>query len=461
MKAIIIWLILIILALTISVSAEKILHIGDSHTAGTYGDELYDLLTSVGAELTSYGCVSASPNTYLKGGSCDGGLGSNINKNTASYTAPKMDSLLTSAPSIVIVSLGANFFNNQALSSDETIKSSVSELSEKVYSSGAKCYWIGPPSGDNKPKEKLDRLYEMISASLNHCTFIDSREFYAKGADGHFSSGSSQAKSWAKKVFDQIRFSSSSAPKKGSAQAGITSGSSSGTVSGTSSGSGYLSSTSQQIDEVWASISMTIGNSQSAGKIWDGSRWVDKIVPPAPISSTFYFGNLGNNPQVKKDLAAGLYTGDFLQKLEQLSRDLSINSLHLLAVMSFETGHTFSPSIKNPGSSATGLIQFLEGTATKLGTTTSDLAKMTSVQQLDYVKLYYQKFGIGIRSNNLGDVAMIVIWPQAVGKEDDYVLFSVGEGAYGPNSGLDTNKDEKITRQEYLSKVEAQGYGMA
>jgi hypothetical protein len=50
-----------------------------------------------------------------------------------------------------------------------------------------------------------------------------------------------------------------------------------------------------------------------------------------------------------------------------------------MACMAFEKGETFSPCVKNPGSSATGLIQFMSSTAKSLGTTTNDLCKMSAV----------------------------------------------------------------------------------
>jgi hypothetical protein len=57
-----------------------------------------------------------------------------------------------------------------------------------------------------------------------------------------------------------------------------------------------------------------------------------------------------------------------------------------MAAMAFETGETFSPSIKNKASGATGLIQFMRSTAKGSGTTTAALAEMTAVDQLDFVE---------------------------------------------------------------------------
>lgn len=124
----------------------------------------------------------------------------------------------------------------------------------------------------------------------------------------------------------------------------------------------------------------------------------------------------------------------------------------LMACMAWESGESFSASKKNmAGSGAAGLIQFMPSTAKVLGTTTAELAKMTPEDQLNYVYLYFKPFKG--RLNNLGDVYMAILWPNAVGKSDDYVLFDRGT-AYRQNAGLDKNKDGKVTRGECLVKIQ-------
>src|SRR5690606_16136703 len=116
----------------------------------------------------------------------------------------------------------------------------------------------------------------------------------------------------------------------------------------------------------------------------------------------------------------------------------------------WETGESFSPSVKNPGSSATGLIQFMAATARSLGTTTTALAKMTVIEQLDYVGMYFKPYRH--RLKNLGDVYSAIIWPNAVGKADNYVLWTKTShpSTYRANAGLDVNGDGTITRLETL-----------
>lgn len=126
----------------------------------------------------------------------------------------------------------------------------------------------------------------------------------------------------------------------------------------------------------------------------------------------------------------------------------------LMACMAWESGESFSPSVKNAaGSGAVGLIQFMPSTAKGLGTSTNALAKMTAVQQLNYVYKYFA--GYKGRLKNLGDVYMAILWPAGVGKADDYVLWNskTKPTTYRQNSGLDVNKDGVITRAECIAKV--------
>ena len=146
---------------------------------------------------------------------------------------------------------------------------------------------------------------------------------------------------------------------------------------------------------------------------------------------------------------------EFRARVREVAAELGFDPNWLMAVMGFETGYTFSPSVRNPGSSATGLIQFLDSTARALGTTTTALSRMTAVQQLDYVQAYYEMVGRPIR--NLGDAYLSVLWPIAVGRPDSYIMWQQSTGPYqaqyAANSGLDVNRDGDITRGEAVAAV--------
>jgi len=83
-------------------------------------------------------------------------------------------------------------------------------------------------------------------------------------------------------------------------------------------------------------------------------------------------------------------TPEFAQKIVDVAASVGASPGDLANLMYFETGKTFDPSMKNPNSSATGLIQFIDDTAKALGTSTDELSKMSQVEQMDYVQKYLQ-----------------------------------------------------------------------
>lgn len=124
----------------------------------------------------------------------------------------------------------------------------------------------------------------------------------------------------------------------------------------------------------------------------------------------------------------------------------------LMQVMYLETAGTFSPSIRNAaGSSAIGLIQFMASTAKSLGTSTEALAKMTNVQQLNYVYKYFLPYKNKLKS--FADVYMAVFYPVMIGRPDNYIIFRKGSVGYRQNAGIDLNKNGVITKGEFIEWV--------
>ena len=175
----------------------------------------------------------------------------------------------------------------------------------------------------------------------------------------------------------------------------------------------------------------------------DGIRWGTK--PDTRSVSTPGNGKLIWGARVSEEFRA---------KVVVISQRLSLDPNWLMAVMGFETGYTFSPAARNPGSSATGLIQFLQKAAVALGTTTTQLARMTAVQQLDYVEKYY-KAAPASRIHNLGDAYLAVLFPTAMGQSDSFVMWRRDAGPYqreyAVNSGLDREKKGYITRGDAVA----------
>lgn len=154
-------------------------------------------------------------------------------------------------------------------------------------------------------------------------------------------------------------------------------------------------------------------------------------------------------------LAWGAKVSDaFAGRVLQTAVDFpGLNPSNLMACMEFESG--LSPTARNPRSTATGLIQFMEATAYHYGTTTAELAQMSAEKQFDYVWLYFRD---AIKTHGplttLGDTYMAILNPSAIGKPNDYVMWASGSSAYAANVGLDANKNHQITKGEAVARVE-------
>jgi spore coat assembly protein SafA len=147
---------------------------------------------------------------------------------------------------------------------------------------------------------------------------------------------------------------------------------------------------------------------------------------------------------------------EFRQKVREIADSLKTDPNYLMACMAFESAETFSPSIKNAaGSGAVGLIQFMPSTAQMLGTTSEELASMSAVEQLNYVEKYFKPSSGKL--STLDDVYMAILWPAAIGKPLDHVLFKRGDPEhprrYMLNAGLDFNEDGFVTKAEAADRV--------
>jgi peptidoglycan hydrolase-like protein with peptidoglycan-binding domain len=133
----------------------------------------------------------------------------------------------------------------------------------------------------------------------------------------------------------------------------------------------------------------------------------------------------------------------FKNKLVQIANTLGINPDWLASVISLETAGTFSSSIQNPYSKATGLIQFIAPTATKLGTSLDALKRMSDIDQLDYVYKYYLPYKGKMK--NLADTYLAVFMPSQMGKGSDAIVASEGSKVYEQNSGFDHDQKGYFT----------------
>ncbi|PWN66519.1 peptidoglycan recognition protein family protein [Chryseobacterium oncorhynchi] len=137
----------------------------------------------------------------------------------------------------------------------------------------------------------------------------------------------------------------------------------------------------------------------------------EKADPPKPKSTCLckqYDLILGN----KVDCS-------FRKKVVEISKELwgegrKIEMANnLMVIMYFETAKTFSPSKQN-SRGFTGLIQFGTDAASDVGTTTDKLKKMSAVEQLNYVKKYFEQTPFKGKINNLLDMYLSVNYPSMI-----------------------------------------------
>ena len=144
-------------------------------------------------------------------------------------------------------------------------------------------------------------------------------------------------------------------------------------------------------------------------------------------------------------------TDAFEKKVRQVSARLGIPPEWLMSVMYSES--KFDPSALNhKGSGATGLIQFMVPTVkdlnARMGTELymSDIRNMPAVAQLDlvyeYLRNVQEKYG---GYNSLTELYLAILYPKAVGQDYCYTLYGRPSKRYSQNSGLDENRDGRVT----------------
>ncbi len=170
-----------------------------------------------------------------------------------------------------------------------------------------------------------------------------------------------------------------------------------------------------------------------------------------------------------------IYTGDllfsnlvtsnkqeFLDKVKVVASNLGIDPNDLMTAMFLES--TLNPQAKSKTSSATGLLQWLEGTANRMGTTTAKIYNMTNVQQLDYVYKYLSFPEYKGKLTDFTSIYSLIFYPAIILdggghlNDNSWVLGSQSgplavASKANANSGLDLNKDNQITIGEFKRNI--------
>jgi len=141
----------------------------------------------------------------------------------------------------------------------------------------------------------------------------------------------------------------------------------------------------------------------------------------------------------------------FENKVKSVADELGVPPEWMMSVIYSES--KFNPAaVNHKGSGATGLIQFMVPTVKdlndRLGTNLymSDIRNMSAVDQMDLVYAYLQsvreRYG---EYNTLTDLYLGILYPKAIGKDYCYTLYAKPTQKYRMNSGLDENRDGRVT----------------
>jgi hypothetical protein len=101
---------------------------------------------------------------------------------------------------------------------------------------------------------------------------------------------------------------------------------------------------------------------------------------------------------------------------------------------------------------AMGWIQFVAKTLRGFGKSFVGLSMMTKDQQAQLVIRYLAPHQG--RLDSLEELYMAILWPSAIGQNDDYVLFRGPDSrAYRQNRGLDRDRDGAVDRAEVCRTI--------
>lgn len=125
-------------------------------------------------------------------------------------------------------------------------------------------------------------------------------------------------------------------------------------------------------------------------------------------------------------------TNAFRAKLIRVADAIGVDPSALAAVIMHETAGTASPSIQNPYTRATGLIQFMPSTARALGTSVEALKEMSAIEQLDWVQAFFRPHAGKSYLRDPGNVYAAVFCPALLSKSMDTVVGRPNDSSPSP-----------------------------
>ena len=145
---------------------------------------------------------------------------------------------------------------------------------------------------------------------------------------------------------------------------------------------------------------------------------------------------------------------EFMDALYSAADDADIDADLVLPLIGHESGG--DPSAKNPGSSARGLIQFIDSVAQgytnprtgKKFTGSAELAQLSRAEQAPIVIEYLKRNGV-TSEHDQGDIYVAIAAPGFLNEKDDAEVYKRGTENYSKNAhNWDLDNDGVITRGE-------------
>lgn len=181
----------------------------------------------------------------------------------------------------------------------------------------------------------------------------------------------------------------------------------------------------------------TVGN--GAVSLWDKAK---------SFGSRIFDG--GDGSPITK---SGALSADKQNSISRVAKNIGVDPNDLASIISFETSGTFNPNIRNPRSSATGLIQFMSGTGGTAGKyygmTRDQFGALSFDEQMNYVEKYYKARGFnGQKKRSLADAYTAV---SGYG-------YKRGSKAYKLNEKWDTDNNGVVEKGEAVQNKAFQAH---
>jgi hypothetical protein len=152
----------------------------------------------------------------------------------------------------------------------------------------------------------------------------------------------------------------------------------------------------------------------------------------------------------------------FKAKVKQVASQLGVDELALVKIMYKES--QINPQARNADTKATGLIQFIPDTAIGLGTTVDALYKMKRIEQMDYVRKYFDNYNV--TGKTYAELYLITFYPFALTKSNDYII---GSEVSAPraiiiaeqNKGIKKYSTQQLNGQPVITRADFLNYANA